>query len=568
MRCSLLALLKRPVLVLLFVSAASATAQVGVNTPQQGTFSQTSSQSGPTTPPPSEQGQSYSVPLLRASSHAVVLDVVVTDAHNHPILGLRKSNFSVLEDGKLQNISFFEAHDTTASVQALPRTVIVIDELNTHFSDLAYVRYSVQKLLKRDGGKLLQPTSMMVLSDEGLEMLADYTQDPAVLETTLEHLPPRIPIRLFQGIYGAEERVNMSLQALQAIALANQSSDRRQVVVWISPGLPVFSRAVLSQRDEERLSASLRALSKDLLQGRVTLYTVDPRGVGHINYADRLANGTSLADLSKPSKVTFADAALQVIAVQTGGQAFYGRNDVDAEVATSISDGVSFYTVSYYPSDRNFDGNFRRITVDLDQPHLTIRSREGYYALPEPPPPTFEEVAARVEEALVSQLTYGSIPTIQGGSVVWSSPSQGRFDFLIPGQSVNWETLPDGKMHCTLVVGAADFPPPDALDMAGPEGAKSAASKMTTPLRPGMPGTAATPTAHSVLHEYTITFPADKAAALAHGNFRISIDLPLEEPPQRVRFVVSDLATGRIGSTDITSFPAPSPGGPPPQHKD
>ena len=62
-------------------------------------------------------------PVFRASTHLVVLDVVVTDKAGKPIPELRKEDFSVKESGKAQAISFLNQPktETAATVPALPR---------------------------------------------------------------------------------------------------------------------------------------------------------------------------------------------------------------------------------------------------------------------------------------------------------------------------------------------------------------------------------------------------------------------------------------------------------------
>jgi VWFA-related protein len=475
-----------------------------------------------------------SPPVLNVTSHAVVLDVVVADDHNRPVRGLEKQDFSAFEDGRQQNIAFFEAHDASSGKQDIPRTIVLIDRLNTGAVDSAYVLYSFKKFLHESGSRLQQPTALMTFSDQGLSAVGGYTEDPAVLEDEVAHFPTELPVRLRQESLGALERIDMSLGALRQIALANQSSGKHQVVVWISRGFPVFAGIELHPDQEQLLLSTLRTLSKQLLEGRTTLYTVDPTGSAQISLADRIAQGTSLADLSSSNKVTFADAALQVIAVQTGGQAFFGKNNIDREVASSIADGSSFYTISYDPSNLDFNGSFRKIMVSVDRPGLNVQTREGYYALPQPPPPTEAAVEAQVQQALAAPLSYASIPLAESGAQIWTNPSLGRFQFVVAGRAVNWVPQPDGSLQCKLIVGAADL---------------------------SVPGQ---PPAHFAMHAVAVAFPADKLDALLHGSFHVSIDLPVQQPLHRVRFVVSDLATGLVGSTDMTSFPVALPGGPSP----
>ena len=44
---------------------------------------------------------------IKSEVRIVLLDVVVTDANQRPVTGLRKDDFQVVEDGRPQTISFF-----------------------------------------------------------------------------------------------------------------------------------------------------------------------------------------------------------------------------------------------------------------------------------------------------------------------------------------------------------------------------------------------------------------------------------------------------------------------------
>jgi hypothetical protein len=36
--------------------------------------------------------------------------------------------------------------------------------------------------------------------------------------------------------------------------------------------------------------------------------------------------------------------------------------------------------VAYYPENQQFDGNWRKVTVEVDRPGVVIRARLGYFA--------------------------------------------------------------------------------------------------------------------------------------------------------------------------------------------
>jgi VWFA-related protein len=74
---------------------------------------------------------------------------------------------------------------------------------------------------------------------------------------------------------------------------------------------------------------------------------------------------------------------LAALAISTGGVLIANTNDLSAGMQTVSADLRSHYEVSYTPSNRVYDGSFRKVEVRLRKSGLTARSREGYYALPD-----------------------------------------------------------------------------------------------------------------------------------------------------------------------------------------
>jgi len=58
----------------------------------------------------SDKPRENTEPTLKINSRAVLVDVVVSDKNGNPVKGLKQSDFTVLEDGKPQSLSFFEEH--------------------------------------------------------------------------------------------------------------------------------------------------------------------------------------------------------------------------------------------------------------------------------------------------------------------------------------------------------------------------------------------------------------------------------------------------------------------------
>ena len=59
-----------------------------------------------------------SAPTIKAYSRETVVDVTVTDAKGNPVHGLKQSDFTVKEDGKVQPIKSFEEFGTAAPAVA------------------------------------------------------------------------------------------------------------------------------------------------------------------------------------------------------------------------------------------------------------------------------------------------------------------------------------------------------------------------------------------------------------------------------------------------------------------
>ncbi|HWF02837.1 MAG TPA: hypothetical protein VHA06_04070, partial [Candidatus Angelobacter sp.] len=58
-------------------------------------------------PSPLQSQDSPSIPVLRANTRLVVVDVVATNGKGEPVPDLKQEDFTVLEDGKPQKISAF-----------------------------------------------------------------------------------------------------------------------------------------------------------------------------------------------------------------------------------------------------------------------------------------------------------------------------------------------------------------------------------------------------------------------------------------------------------------------------
>jgi VWFA-related protein len=103
-----------------------------------------------------------------------------------------------------------------------------------------------------------------------------------------------------------------------------------------------------------------------------------------------------------------SQATMTEIADATGGRAYMNSNGVAAAAEQAVTDGATYYTLIYAPSNLNFDGGLRAIHVVLDKRGCSLSYRSAYYAVD---PTTVAPSAA--DDRLASAMLHGE-PDAQG----------------------------------------------------------------------------------------------------------------------------------------------------------
>jgi VWFA-related protein len=473
----------------------------------------------------------YVTPLFNATSRNVILDAVVTDKKGNVVTGLTRNDFVIREDNAPQEIQSFDAVTAGASAEdAAPHTILLIDELNTRFQDMAYTRYSVNRLLAHDGVKLDQPTALYILTNDGLHVLQNYTRDPAAIDAALRSHKPVLSWRLRRNFYLALDRINISMTALQQIAIASTGTPGHKNIVWISPGLPIFSLLELTADSEKQLFDSIRHLSDQLLKARISIYSIDPRGVegsfapAPRNITNNLLFTAYLNGLSQANDAAFGNLAIQTLATQTGGHAFFGRNDVDREIATSLTDGNTYYSLAYSPANKNFHGEFRKIKISvINRPDLKVQTRDGYYAMPDGAAADPRRALQELAGSLLTPIPYSGVPIPGSYTKLVKSPAPHvAVRLVIPSTSLSWAPDAKGVLSAELTIAGAD------QDKHGSWKAR-------------------------VAHVYTVSLPSGTTPSPATET-SVKFEMPYRDS-DHLRFVVRDDASGHIGSSEINLDP-------------
>jgi len=272
---------------------------------------------------------------LKVDVKLVNVFVTVTDEHGAPVGGLKKEDFTLLEDGKPQTVSVFDKES------ALPLSIVL--DIDTSLSTRKDLPLELSSA-RRFAHAILRPVDAISLYgfSEIVSEVVPFTSDLKTIDHGIDRIRMGSATALYDALY-------LGAQALD-------TRKGRKVLVVITDGGDTVSRvdykeAVRSAQEAEAIVYSIIVVPIEASAGRDT-------GGEH---------------------------ALIQISEDTGGKYFYAESVPQLDDAfRKISDELrTQYLLAYYPSQRLSDSSFRHIEVKVDGSSvgssLTVRHRTGYY---------------------------------------------------------------------------------------------------------------------------------------------------------------------------------------------
>jgi VWFA-related protein len=559
--------------------------------------------------PPS--GAQRSVPPALQTTTRLVQVAVVAHKKGVPVTDLTENDFRVTDNGQEQKLQFFVKETATGTheppVQLPPNTwsnlphgrtgvppnvtMILYDGLNTRVTDQGYAREKIVEFLSH-----LRPDDRVALYTLGknLRVLHDFTSDSTSLLRALSKYKgyngpdvalsdPEVPtengfnsnalpdaataqgaaidefLRGQDEIFSQYATVNQAaktIDALEAIATHVAGIPGRKNLIWISGAFPFtlgYDSAVqasarggpeLMQRDfSEDLWRAARALS----DANVAVYPVDAHGlVVKITAATRSTTPYHRGFYDATPTQSENDLTLQTmdtIADRTGGKAFYRTNDFAGAIRAAIDDSQVTYTLAYAPSHNDWDGKFRKIKVTTSRSGVELRYRAGYFAMPDKPlAPTEAERMAGEAQWSPMEATEIAMSVHAGPGQVEGRPALG-FRLTVDSSGLRF-TDEDGRHSTNLLL------------------------LMTQKAEDGR-------VVHTDSRTIAVKMKDDTYQTAMKQGLQITAGVVLDPAATRLRVVMLDQSTGRLGSVDIptnlaapppTTAPSPgaSPGGNPP----
>ncbi len=448
--------------------------------------------------------------------------------------------------------------------------VILLDALNTSLPHQAYVRDQMIRYLEKMPAE--RPVAVYTLSTK-LTLLQDFTSDPEVLKKIVKELNAKasplqdnpaggpetellpagmadsgmMPAGMLAAMQAFEQervafqtdmRVRYTVDALTSIARSLSGYPGRKNLIWISEAFPFSIDPNLELTGNifagtRNYGPQLAELADSLIDAQIAMYPVDARGLeppsafdasstGRDKFGRSLARGGRMGAAISAESATLQNvhSTMQDLAERTGGKAFYNTNGIDAAVRQSIDDGSTYYTLAYYPENKNWNGKFRKIQIKVDRPGIKLRHRLGYYAVnPEVFASQNAQQRAMAFNLALSPDSPAATALLFHAAVIpptEKAPGKVLVNFGVDPHAIAFEQQADGLEHATIECAVQAYSA--KRQMKGESTTMAAALKPATYARVMQEG-----------------FPCQQAIELAPGDYLL-------------RLGVRDDKTGLVGS--------------------
>ncbi len=410
---------------------------------------------------PQPPAPSQAVSVLHSESNLVRIDVEVDDSSGKPITGLQASQFSITDNGKPQQITNFSYADIekveTAGVENAKPIVVPVDSdapeasadvsdavrnhrmivlffdlTSMETDDLTRAHDSALKFVR----KQMTPADLVavITFSSRLSVLANFTNDHAVLEKAIAQIVPGVSSDLASPLFAAAQNGETSVQEYTGAAYTPDetefnvfNTDQKLAavegladVLGAIPGrkaMVEFTGGLTQTGEENR--AELRAATDAANRADVSIYSIDARGLFALppggDATTDAATGTSMfsgasvyhqTDQREDSRDTLA-----TLSTDTGGKAFFDLGDLSDAFPQIQKDNGGYYLVGYsLAAGVKRDGSWHTIRVKVNARGARVRYRTGYYA-----PKDFQHFASedrkeQLAEAMDSPDPYVDLP--------------------------------------------------------------------------------------------------------------------------------------------------------------
>src|SRR6267378_6732433 len=506
---------------------------------------------------------------IQVTSELVLVNVVAQDKKGNLVRDLKKGDFTLLEDGKKQEISTFDfenadepatagAAEATVSGAAGPGTLLRSGKQAAPSLDardrrliLLFFDFSAMEpeqiersvdAAKKFVGTKMQPADLIALVSLAANMRVDldFTDDKTKLLAALTAYNSGQGQGFENGSAGSAEgaaetsgafsaddtdfntfSADRKLLALQSLMQALGKLPQKKSLIYFSNGI--------SQSGTDNQSA-LRATTAAAVKANVSIYSLDIRGL------QAFPPGGEAQSASLHGQTAYSGAAvlndlngnagsqetLATLSSDTGGKAFFDSNDFGGVFSQVQKDSSAYYVLGFTSNNPLKDGKFRRLKVQVNRADLKLDFRSGYYAGRDFEHLNRADREQQIQDELVSELSQTDVAVYAGAAYFRQDDSHYYLSvsLVIPGSQIPFVQAKDKDSATIDVIGEA----------------RTADSKF------------------AIGHQRdTVKLALDSAQQVRHKNVQYNTGFLLAPGSYHLKFVVRENQTGRMGSfeTDV-----------------
>ena len=330
---------------------------------------------------------------IKIESRLVVIPVSVTDAAGNPVMGLGKNDFTVVEEGRRQQV------ENVGSADVVPLEIVILFDVSASTDTMFKFQQETAAKFLQD---VMKPTDHATIYTIGANpVLVSARQTSAQATTSVRSITPT---KQYTAFYD-------SVSEAASYLAKNAPAGTRRVILVISDGEDTNSSRIAQAIQDGYKNAGAKINELD----NKALYQMTVNSRNEASVRERVRIGKALQDadtvfysinpagssyqLNKMS--LFGQQNMEKFATETGGTAYLPKflpidtkdefmNSGNMKRNTATLEGIfrqlanelrAQYLVQYYSDNSEFPtGRFVKLDVKLTNPTgKKLRAREGYY---------------------------------------------------------------------------------------------------------------------------------------------------------------------------------------------
>jgi VWFA-related protein len=399
-----------------------------------------------------------------------LVQVFVADRYGRPVTGLEPADFELLDNGRPQVVTAFEAHSLAlpdratagpAGAAAAPTEAVRGRKFYFVFdyfmNDPGGIRKAKEAAVHFIDNRLAEGDQVGVLAlstDKGLRVLRELTTDRDSASRTVREMADVTRLRDADATFvpvpsadedaddetGAENEAKLEecfryVRELENLAKALQAVDGLKNIVFFSRGLSLGAllqggRQLLNTATGTFVLDSYNTMLEEISRSGSPVYAVNTEG--HRRLPPAGSNPRAEAQKS-------GAGALVGLADASGGTYFPTAAHIP-ELTRQISETTAHYYVLGYPIGVTWEGRYHELSVRVKRPGCNVRAQGGYFD-----PKSFADLSPLEKDIQL-------MDAVLGKASPFLTPS------AIPLQALRFSAVPEpGGANCFLM---AELPRP------------------------------------------------------------------------------------------------------------